>query len=136
MIIRPVKAPYQVSQEFGPTDVAQEPSAYGYPHFHMGVDYAVPSGTPVYAGAGGLVVERGFDAAGYGNYVIVEYDRGLQALHGHLERVDVAKGYRVTGISQLGLSGSTGNSTGPHLHWGLSLRTWPIPPWLLVLDRS
>jgi murein DD-endopeptidase MepM/ murein hydrolase activator NlpD len=131
-----VAEPYTISQEFGPTIVAEEPPAYGYAHFHMGVDYAVLLGTPIYAGASGIVRTVGYEPGGYGHYVTVEYDRGLLALHGHLERIEVVQGQRVTQASRLGLSGSSGNSTGPHLHWGLTLASWPIPPWLLVEDRA
>ncbi len=84
---------------------------------HKGVDMAAPRGTSVYAAAEGRVMRTGYDAGGYGNFVEVRHPNGMTSLYGHLSRVDVASGMQLTGGQRLGLVGSTGFSTGPHLHF-------------------
>lgn len=83
---------------------------------HNGEDYSLPSGTPVLAPHGGKILEALFDS-GYGNYVKIQDDLQASVL-AHLSRFDVQVGQVVTEGQQIGLSGNTGNSTGPHLHWG------------------
>ncbi len=108
----PVPAHYPVSQEFGenPADYAQ----WGYPG-HNGRDYAVPEWTPVYAAHDGML-RAGTDGGPYGTYAEV-HGEGYCTLYGHLNQREesgwVERGERI------GLSGNTGNSTGPHLHLGL-----------------
>lgn len=84
---------------------------------HKGVDMAAPRGTSVYAAAEGRVIRTGYDASGYGNFVEVRHPNGMTSLYGHLSRIDVASGMQLTGGQRLGLVGSTGYSTGPHLHF-------------------
>jgi len=83
---------------------------------HNGVDIAIPSGTPVRAVAPGVVVYSG-SRSGYGNTIVVEHDNGIITLYAHNSRILVAEGQQVTQESTLALSGSTGRSTGPHLHF-------------------
>ena len=87
---------------------------------HNGLDYAAPLGTPVLAAHAG-VVQIGMDPGGYGNYVRVVGAR-LTTIYAHLSVAVVAPGARVAVGDQLGLVGSTGNSTGPHLHFGLKVK--------------
>ncbi|MYW69988.1 peptidoglycan DD-metalloendopeptidase family protein [Streptomyces sp. SID8379] len=84
--------------------------------FHTGVDFAVPTGTPVKSVGPGAVVVAGNQGA-YGNAVIVKMDDGRFTLYAHLTSLDVRTGQSVTGGQRLGLSGATGNVTGPHLHF-------------------
>jgi murein DD-endopeptidase MepM/ murein hydrolase activator NlpD len=84
---------------------------------HKGVDIAAPMGSSVYATAEGVVTRTGYDAGGYGNFVELRHPNGLTSLYGHLSRIDVARGHAVAGGDRLGLVGSTGRSTGPHLHF-------------------
>ncbi|MEV6332387.1 M23 family metallopeptidase [Streptomyces sp. NPDC051909] len=84
--------------------------------FHTGIDFAVPVGTPVSAVADGSVVSAGWQGA-YGNAVIVQNTDGIYTLYAHLSSVSVSQGQAVDGGQVLGYSGSTGNSTGPHLHF-------------------
>ena len=86
---------------------------------HNGLDYAAPLGTAVLAAHVG-VVQVGFDERGYGNYVKVVGAR-LTTIYAHLSHVSVNAGDRVQAGDQLGNVGSTGNSTGPHLHFGLRI---------------
>ncbi|MFI8829217.1 transglycosylase family protein [Streptomyces sp. NPDC053431] len=84
---------------------------------HTGVDFAVPMGTPVNSVSAGTVVSAGWGGA-YGNEVIIRHSAdGRYSQYAHLSSLDVSVGDEVTGGQQIGLSGSTGNSTGPHLHF-------------------
>lgn len=83
---------------------------------HNGVDIAIPAGTPVNAVASGVVVYSG-RRPGYGNTVVVEHENGIITLYAHNSRLLVSQGQMVTSESILALSGSTGRSTGPHLHF-------------------
>lgn len=83
---------------------------------HTGIDLAVESGTPVAAAKAGLVIYAGW-LSGYGYAVMVEHGQGISTLYGHLSEIAVYSGNAVQAGDQIGLSGSTGNSTGPHLHF-------------------
>lgn len=83
---------------------------------HSGIDIAIPAGTPVRPVAPGVVVYSG-SRSGYGNTVVIEHDNGIITLYAHNSRILVAQGQEVTPESTLALSGSTGRSTGPHLHF-------------------
>lgn len=83
---------------------------------HSGIDIAIPTGTQVKPVAPGVVVYSG-SRSGYGNTVVVEHDNGIITLYAHNSRILVAQGQMVTAESTLALSGSTGRSTGPHLHF-------------------
>jgi murein DD-endopeptidase MepM/ murein hydrolase activator NlpD len=84
---------------------------------HKGVDIAAPSGTSVFASAEGEVLRTGYDAGGYGRFIEVRHPNGMSTLYAHLSRVDVHTGEPVTADERIGLVGTTGRSTGPHLHF-------------------
>lgn len=84
--------------------------------FHGGIDIAVPKGTPIVAAADGVVKFAGWKG-GYGNVVIIEHADGTETLYGHNDRLLVTEGQKVSGGERISLSGSTGKSTGPHLHF-------------------
>lgn len=89
-------------------------------HGHNGIDVGAPNGTPVYAAAAGSVIvakNNGAYNGGYGNYVVISHDNGTQTLYAHLSSVDVAVGTSVASGDMLGGVGSTGRSTGNHLHF-------------------
>lgn len=86
------------------------------PGFHHGVDIAVPEGTPVHAMRGGTVHFAGV-LGGYGNVVILRHGPGLSSVYAHLSRIGVSRGDVVRGRAVIGLSGRSGNATGPHLHF-------------------
>jgi murein DD-endopeptidase MepM/ murein hydrolase activator NlpD len=83
--------------------------------FHYGVDMAAPWGTPFYAAGDGIVLDPG-QLSGYGNAIMIQHPNGDITLYGHAERVLVTVGEKVKAGQLIGLVGSTGNSTGPHLH--------------------
>jgi murein DD-endopeptidase MepM/ murein hydrolase activator NlpD len=118
----------QISQPFGPSTFWFEPPYGGYPHFHTGIDLVEPFGAPVYAADDGIVALVGSSSSGYGNYVVIAHSGGLQTLYGHLSTALVAVGQTVTQGTVVGLEGSTGNSTGAHLHFELRINQKPINP--------
>ena len=109
---RPLKG-FSVNSVFGPRKLAGEAKTRA----HKGVDMAAPRGTSVYAAAEGRVLRTGYDAAGYGNFIEIRHPNGMTSLYGHLSRVDVATGMTLGAGRRIGLVGSTGYSTGPHLHF-------------------
>jgi murein DD-endopeptidase MepM/ murein hydrolase activator NlpD len=121
-------AAFQITQPFGPTDVALEPPLGPYRHFHYGVDIAAPLGTPVMAAADGVVVAVGHTGVGYGNYVIVGHGGGIATLYGHLLDTTVKVGDGVERGQGIGHEGSTGLSTGPHVHFELRLNEQVVDP--------
>ncbi|MEU9137209.1 M23 family metallopeptidase [Streptomyces sp. NPDC048404] len=96
-------------------------------HKHSGQDFAVPTGTNVMAAHGGTVVKAGGNGAGdgpaYGNAVVIKHANGTYSQYAHLSRIDVHIGQVVSTGQHIALSGNTGNSSGPHLHF--EIRTTP-----------
>ncbi|MDH6566479.1 murein DD-endopeptidase MepM/ murein hydrolase activator NlpD [Streptomyces sp. SAI-117] len=90
--------------------------------YHTGVDFVVPTGTSLKAVGAGTVVSAGWGGA-YGNQVVIKLADGYYAQYAHLSQLSVSAGQTVTGGQQVGLSGATGNVTGPHLHF--EIRTTP-----------
>jgi murein DD-endopeptidase MepM/ murein hydrolase activator NlpD len=117
-----------LTQPFGPSLYAFEPSYGGFPHFHTGVDLAAPLDMPVVAAYGGVVALVGSDALGYGNYVVIAHGGKLTTLYGHLDKVLVSAGQTVSAGYPIGLEGSTGNSTGPHVHFEFRVGGVPQDP--------
>lgn len=111
---RPLGA-YQVTQEFG-----ENPQVYG-PGGHTGIDLAIGTGAPIMAAATGNTSYAGWldprGSGGYGNAAILDHLSGLQTLYGHMSQLLTATGKGAIGGSTIGLVGSTGFSTGPHLHF-------------------
>ena len=117
-----------LSQPFGPSPYPFEPPAFGAPHFHTGIDLAGPLGTPVYAAAGGEVLAATRGDTGYGNHVVIAHDQHTLSLYGHLSVMLVTPGQVVVAGQPIGLMGSTGNSTGPHLHFEMRIDSVPVDP--------
>ena len=111
---RPLKVRYWLSSSYGWRD---SPFNTGSRSFHGGIDMAVASGTPIYPAMDGKVTTAGYNAT-YGNYVIVTHHSGYKTLYGHMSKITCQKGNFVYAQkTQIGLVGSTGLSTGPHLHF-------------------
>jgi murein DD-endopeptidase MepM/ murein hydrolase activator NlpD len=94
---------------------------------HEGLDIAVDFGTPVNTTADGLVVWAA-PHAGYGNLVVVYHSNGITTRYGHLSRITVETGQRVRRGDQIGHAGSTGRSTGPHVHYEIRENDQPVDP--------
>jgi murein DD-endopeptidase MepM/ murein hydrolase activator NlpD len=118
----------QISQRFGPSTYWFEPPYGNYPHFHTGIDMVEPFGSPVYAADDGVVALVGSSGSGYGNYVVIAHAGGLDTLYGHLSTALVKVGQSVSQSQPIGLEGSSGNSTGAHLHFELRINQRPIDP--------
>jgi murein DD-endopeptidase MepM/ murein hydrolase activator NlpD len=95
--------------------------------YHTGIDIAAPRGTPVHAAQGGRVIFAG-PKYGYGNAVIIDHRFGYSTLYGHLDSWSVRRGQRVRSGQVVGRVGSTGRSTGPHVHFEIWLRNRKIDP--------
>ena len=94
---------------------------------HEGVDIAVPSGTPVHAAAAGTVIHAGW-LGGYGNLVVVDHGNGVSTAYAHNTSIAVAVGQQVAQGDVLSYSGSTGNSTGPHVHFEVRVNGAAVDP--------
>ncbi|HEY9837758.1 MAG TPA: LysM peptidoglycan-binding domain-containing M23 family metallopeptidase, partial [Vampirovibrionales bacterium] len=94
-------------------------SGYGWRwgRMHKGIDIAGPTGTPIYAAATGVVITAGWNSGGYGNLVEIEHPDGSVTLYAHNHRIMVQEGQQVEQGQQVAEMGSTGFSTGPHLHF-------------------
>jgi murein DD-endopeptidase MepM/ murein hydrolase activator NlpD len=89
----------------------------GYKFYHKAVDIANRGGGPIIAADSGSVIAAGWDASGYGNRVLIDHGNGMITLYGHLSALQVQAGQRVNRGDQIGMMGSTGRSTGTHLHF-------------------
>lgn len=112
LFAEPVRG-YAINSKFGLRRLGGEPGARA----HKGVDMAAPKGTSVYAAIEGRVLRIGYDAQGYGNFVEMRHPNGMTTLYAHMSRVDVGSGDVIESGERVGLVGSTGYSTGPHLHF-------------------
>lgn len=103
---------------------------------HQGIDFTASMGARVGAAGRGVVSYAGSSVGGYGNLVIVDHRLGYQTYYAHLSRVTSYVGEPVTGGTRVGLVGSTGYSTGPHLHFEVRLNGTPINPMSRLLGRA
>ena len=114
-LIWPLHGP--VTSEFGPR----------YGGFHPGIDIAAAYGTPIHAAKAGVVIFAGW-YGGYGNFVIIDHGGGLATAYGHQSRIAVSQGQHVSQGDVVGFEGSTGYSTGPHLHFEVRINGNPQNP--------
>ena len=94
---------------------------------HNGIDLAAPTGTPIYATADGTV-ERANWFGSYGNYIQIEHGNAIETRFGHLSRIVVTDGQKVRKGDLIGYVGTTGRSTGPHLHYEVRIAGEPVDP--------
>jgi hypothetical protein len=106
----------------------------GYSKLHQGTDFAAPKGTPIYAAGAGQIERIGWQG-GYGNAIIIRHNKEYQTLYGHMSGFapGMGPGRRVQQGDIIGYVGSTGMSTGPHLHYEVHLNAKPIDPLSLKL---
>ena len=101
---------------------------------HHGLDFPAPTGTAVTAGGVGVVRSAGWNAFGYGNVVVVSHRLGFESWYAHLSSIAVVPGQTVSGGVLVGRVGSTGQSTGPHLHFEVRQNGTPVDPLPLLLS--
>lgn len=99
---------------------------------HLAIDIAAGQGASVYASDGGVVVFSGWSTGGYGNTVMIDHGNGYQTLYGHMSSVSAGCGRSVSQGSVIGYAGSTGNSTGTHLHFEVRYLGGFISPWFVL----
>jgi murein DD-endopeptidase MepM/ murein hydrolase activator NlpD len=95
---------------------------------HTGLDFPEPQGTPIHAGGVGVVSFAGFNTGGYGNLVVITHRLGFESWYAHQSRIAVSVGQHVVGGQTIGYVGSTGHSTGPHLHFEVRHFGTPVDP--------
>jgi len=116
-LISPVDVKFRLGDGFRFREVHP---VYGTPRMHYGQDFSVPYGTDVYATGDGTVIESGWNSGGFGNFIVIDHGYGLQSTYGHLSQIKVPKGVNVKRGDLIGLSGNTGTSSGPHLHYQIN----------------
>lgn len=116
---------YTLSSGYGP-----RPSPTGGSGtFHAGLDFAAPTGTPIRAAADGIVTFAGFNNGGFGNLVIISTAPNVLTFYAHQSALSVATGAQVTAGQVIGAVGTTGDSTGPHLHFEVHVAGATVDPW-------
>src|SRR5438445_6401455 len=132
LLLCPVQNPV-ITQPFGPTTFVGEPIVNGVP-FHTGIDLAVPMGRPIVAASSGTVTFAGGQTnafgifTGYGQYVMITDGQGRVELYGHMSQLLARVGEVVQAGREIGLVGSTGFSTGPHVHFEVRIQGHPVNP--------
>ncbi|RMD48216.1 MAG: M23 family peptidase [Alphaproteobacteria bacterium] len=119
----PVRSAFRFTSGFG---MRRHPITHRR-QMHEGLDFAAPYGTPIYATADGVVVRAGW-AGGYGKMVEIRHAGGITTRYAHMSRIRVKKGQRVSRGERIGDMGSTGRSTGSHLHYEIRLHGKPVNP--------
>lgn len=119
---RPCSGP--ITSKFGPR---RSPGGIGSRN-HKGVDFGAPNGAPIVAANSGRVVSAGMTSGGYGNQTIIDHGDGLKTMYAHQSAIRVRPGQTVRRGQNIGAVGSTGNSTGPHLHFEVHLNGRPVDP--------
>lgn len=100
----------------------------GEGQMHQGIDIAAPKGTPVRAAADGIVTYASWNS-GYGRCVMIDHGNNYRTLYGHLSRIDVIEGQEIRQGEELGAVGTSGHSTGPHLHYEVHIGSTPVNPY-------
>lgn len=123
----PLNSKFRFSSMFGPR---LDPFS-GAKSYHTGIDMACPQGTPILASSSGTVSFVGYSNI-YGNYIIVKHSNDYQTLYAHMSKILAKKGQWVSQGTRIGLVGSTGYSTGPHLHFSVYKNSKLVNPLILI----
>lgn len=99
---------------------------------HLAIDIATATGAPIYAADSGVVVFSGWDSNGYGNVIMIDHQNGYHTLYAHLSSLNVRCGSNAAQGNVIGYAGSTGNSTGPHLHFEVRYLGGFLNPWTVL----
>jgi murein DD-endopeptidase MepM/ murein hydrolase activator NlpD len=120
--IAPVNAP--ITSPFG----YRTDPVTGAQAFHAGIDYGASCGTPIRAAGTGVIISAGFNSGGYGNMTLINHGGGMSTLYGHQSSIIVSAGQNVSQGQVIGYVGSTGKSTGCHLHFEVRVNGNPVDP--------
>ncbi|HEX2803337.1 MAG TPA: M23 family metallopeptidase [Sphingomicrobium sp.] len=123
----PSEKPVQTAEFTSAFGVRSDPFRRGAA-MHAGIDLAGPVGTPIHATADGTVIRAGWNSGGYGNLIEIDHGRGIVTRYGHLSKINVNPGDRVNRGAVIGRMGSTGRSTGSHLHYEVRIDDSPVNP--------
>jgi len=124
--VRPAGLPVRASNVSSGFGTRWHPLLGGY-RFHAGIDLVAPAGTQILATSPGVITEAGW-CGGYGLCVTIDHGDGYHTLYGHLSELEVAAGQHIQSGQRLGRVGSTGQSTGPHLHYEVRINGRPVDP--------
>lgn len=119
-LCKPFNRIYPITQSFGERFTDQSG--------HKGIDYALPLGTPVLAAVDGCVSRTETSLEGYGSHIVMTHGEEIETLYAHLSVLEVTTGQAVQQGEEIGLSGNSGNSTGPHLHFELRMHGKAVDP--------
>jgi murein DD-endopeptidase MepM/ murein hydrolase activator NlpD len=128
VIAIPSAQPLRISANFTSGYGVRSDPFRGRAAMHGGIDLAGPTGTPIYATADGIVSRSEWNNGGYGNLVEISHGQGIQTRYGHLSRLIARPGHRIRRGDLLGLMGSTGRSTGSHLHYEVRIDGRAVNP--------
>ena len=120
----PTPGKYRLSSSFG----YRIDPVYGRGAFHEGQDFAMPTGTPLYSTGDGVVETVNFNFRGYGNEIVIDHGFGYKTRYAHMSVITVAEGMKLKRGDCIGMSGNSGKSTGPHLHYEVIYRGERINP--------
>ncbi len=127
----PIKSSFRFTSPFG---YRRDPKGAGT-RMHEGTDFAAAHGTPIYATADGVVVHADWDS-GYGRAVRIQHAFGIETLYAHMSQIRVTKGQRVSRGDRIGDMGSSGRSTGTHLHYEVRIGGKPVNPMTFIKAAS
>ena len=128
---RPVKGGGRLASRFG----WRNHPIFKSRKLHTGVDFASPAGTPIYAAGDGVVEKAGW-TSGYGRYTLIQHVNGYETGYGHQSKISVKPGQKVRQGQVIGYVGSTGNSTGNHLHFEIKINNRFVDPLSVKLPRD
>ncbi|MCX6056280.1 MAG: peptidoglycan DD-metalloendopeptidase family protein [Chloroflexi bacterium] len=120
------------STEFNWPTVNTTLSGFDFSSYHLGIDIAAGTGAPVYAADSGTVIYSGWNGSGYGNLIEIDHNNGYQTLYAHLSTLGVSCGQQVFAGMIIGYAGSTGKSTGAHLHFEVRKNGGFVNPWQVL----
>lgn len=123
---RPPQSPIRLSAPVAAAPA--DPFGPRLARFHAGIDFPAATGTAIVAAADGVVVDAGWRAGGWGRIVEIAHDQDVTTLYAHMSEVLAKPGQRVSSGTRIGLAGSTGDATGPHLHFEVLLRGANVDP--------
>ncbi|MGL4799507.1 MAG: peptidoglycan DD-metalloendopeptidase family protein [Cellulosilyticaceae bacterium] len=122
MFMHPLNGKGRISSQYG--------SRWG--SYHRGIDIAASAGTPIYASASGTVIYSGYNSGGFGKLVMIDHGNGYQTYYAHNSQLNVKVGQKVSKGQKIAAVGSTGNSTGNHVHFEIRKNGKPINPYSYI----